>query len=195
MKDREDVKDDKGKELAEEEMVEGQAALTELPEEEAARLRQELLEKKKEAGDNYERFLRACADLENYKKRVEKEKAEMLSYGNAQLIEAILPVFDNLDRAIEHANNEAGLEKLRQGVKLTVGQFFAELKKFGLEEIKSVGQKFDPAAHHAISHEECGTVLPGMVVREFQKGFFLKGRLLRPAMVCVSKEKEKEQAR
>ncbi|MEK6531184.1 MAG: hypothetical protein AABZ23_01670, partial [Deltaproteobacteria bacterium] len=81
-KDREDIKDDKEKESAEEEMVEGHAGLTELPEEEAARLRQELLVKGKEAGDNYERFLRACADLENYKKRVEKERAEMLSYGN-----------------------------------------------------------------------------------------------------------------
>ncbi len=189
MKDK-DMEDNKGKEAVEEEMVEGRATLAELPEEELARLRSELQQRKKEAEDNYERFLRSCADLENYKKRVEREKADMQSFGNAALIEAILPVFDNLDRAIEHAGNDAGLASLREGVRLTIGQFFAELKKFGLEEIKSVGRKFDPAVHHAISHEECAEAGPDMVVREFQKGFFLKGRLLRPAMVCVSKEKE-----
>lgn len=162
--------------------------IAELPEEEIIRLKGELEAKSREAQEYQNKYLRACADLENYKKRSEKEKADFMSYANEGLMTEVLPVVDNLERALEHAQAESSMGPLKEGVKLTIGQMRAVLKKFGLEEIKSVGEKFDPAVHHAISHDNADGAKPGTVVREFQKGYFLKGRLLRPAMVSVAKE-------
>lgn len=177
----------------EEQMREGeeeapQAELLEIPEQEIARLRDELEAKKKEAEFNYERFLRATADLENFKKRAEKEKAEFLNYANDNLITEVLPVVDNFERALAHANSEETLESLRQGVKLTIDQLNAVLKKYGLQDVKAEGEKFDPSLHHAITEEERDDIEPGIVTKEFQRGYFLKGRLLRPSMVAVSKK-------
>lgn len=164
--------------------------LVETPEEVAAKLRAELDAKTKEAEKNHNRFLRACADLENYRKRSEKEKADAIGFANESIIEDILAAVDNLERALEHACAENSTESLREGVKLTLSQMHATLKKYGLQEIKSVGEKFDPALHHAISHEETDSAPAETVVKEFQKGYFLKGRLLRPAMVAVAKRPE-----
>lgn len=166
---------------------EEEAPIAETPEEEIRRLSEQLEAKSVEAAGNYDKYLRALADLENYRKRADKEKAEAISFANESLIEDILPIVDNFERALAHANGEGSLESLRQGVKLTVDQVYGALKKFGLEEIKAAGEKFDPAVHHAISEEENGEAEPGTVVKEFQKGYYLKGRLLRPAMVAVSR--------
>lgn len=163
------------------------AEIQEIPEEEIIRLKAELEAKAKEAEENYNKYLRSLADLENYKKRAEKEKADAINFANESIMEEILPVVDNFERALAHANGEENLESLRKGVKLTIDQMYAVLKKFGLQEIKSVGEKFDPSVHHAITHEESDGE-PDIVVREFQKGYYLKGRLLRPAMVAVSKK-------
>ncbi len=166
------------------------AELFEPPEQEIARLRSALDIKTKEAEENYNRFLRACADLENYRKRSEKEKADAIGFANESILEDVLSAVDNFERALTHASGENSVEPLREGVKLTLSQMYATLKKYGLQEIKSVGEKFDPALHHAISHEETDLADPETVVREFQKGYFLKGRLLRPAMVAVAKRPE-----
>ncbi|MBI2413113.1 MAG: nucleotide exchange factor GrpE [Deltaproteobacteria bacterium] len=171
--------------LQEEEMAEGPSEIQEAPEEAVSRLKSELEAKAKEAEENYNRYLRSVADLDNYRKRSEKEKQDAISFANECLISEILPVVDNFERALSHANGEENLESLRQGVKLTIDQMLAVLKKNGLQEIKSVGERFDPAIHHAITEEESGE--PGTVVKEFQRGYTLKGRLLRPAMVAVSK--------
>jgi molecular chaperone GrpE len=166
------------------------AELFEPPQQEIARLRSELEAKTKEAEENYNRFLRACADLDNYRKRSEKEKADAIGFANESIIEDVLLAVDNFERALSHASGENSVESLREGVKLTLSQMHATLKKYGLQEIKSVGERFDPALHHAISHEETDSAEPETVVREFQKGYFLKGRLLRPAMVAVAKRPE-----
>lgn len=172
--------------LQEEEMVEGQPSeIAETPEEAVSRMRAELEAKAKEAEENHNKYLRSVADLDNYRKRSEKEKQDAISFANEDLISEILPIVDNFERALSHANGEENLESLRQGVKLTIDQMLSVLKKNGLQEIKSVGERFDPAVHHAITEEEVGE--PGTVVKEFQKGYTLKGRLLRPAMVAVSK--------
>lgn len=166
------------------------------PSTETARLMTELEAKAKEAADNYERFLRACADIENYKKRAERERSECVNFANEALISEVLPVVDNLERALEHANGKeaASGDSLSEGVRLTINQFYAVMKKFGLEEIKAVGERFDPVMHHAISHEETEDADEGMVVREFQKGYILKGRLLRASMVAVAKKPVKAAA-
>lgn len=174
---------------------EGEAAvqeayeIIETPEEEIKRLSAELASRTKEAADNHDRFLRACADLDNYRKRAEKEKADGINFANESLISEMLPVLDNFERALSHAKEE-NLDSLTTGVQLIIEQMCAVFKKFGLEEIKSVGERFDPAVHHAISHEDSVQAEPETVVREFQKGYYLKGRLLRPAMVAVAKAPE-----
>lgn len=166
------------------------------PSTETARLMTELETKAKEASDNYEKFLRACADIENYKKRAERERTECVNFANETLISEVLPVMDNLERALEHANGKEAASggSLSEGVRLTINQFYAVMKKFGLEEIKAVGERFDPVMHHAISHEETDETDEGMVVREFQKGYILKGRLLRASMVSVAKKPVKAAA-
>lgn len=164
--------------------------LAETPEEEIKRLAEQGEAASREAAANYDKYLRAVADLDNYRKRAEKEKSDAITFANEKLIEEILPVIDNFERALSHANGEENLESLKQGIGLISGQMAALLKKFGIEEIKAAGEKFDPAMHHAISEEESSEAEPGTVVREFQKGYLLKGRLLRPAMVAVARKPE-----
>lgn len=167
--------------------------IQEQPEEEIIRLKAELAAKTKEAADNYDKFLRSCADFENYKKRAEREKTDCIAYANENLLSEILPVVDNFSRALDHANNDTTLLSLKEGVNLTIEQLWGVLKKCGLVEIAAIGEKFDPSVHHAISHEETADSPPGTVVKEFQKGYMLKGRLLRPSMVAVAKEPEDNQ--
>jgi len=147
-----------------------------------------LEEKTDEAARNYELFLRARADLENMKKRQEKEKAGYMSYATECVVLEILPAIDNLERALEHASNSAGenVDSLVEGVRLTIEQMRKALAKFGVKEIKALGEPFDPSLHHAISHEDCDDVEPGRVIKEFQKGYLLKDKLLRPAIVSVA---------
>jgi len=162
--------------------------IQELPEQTIERLYSELEAKDKEARGNHDKYLRAVADLENYKRRTSKEVADAKSYANERLIAEILPVIDNFERALDHANGGGeNPGSIAEGVKLIVDQMFAVLKKAGLEEVASLGEKFDPALHHAISEEESAEAEPGTVVKEFQKGYFLKGKLLRPSMVAVSR--------
>ena len=181
---------DEGMEKEEMQENEAGAQIAEAPEEEIRRLTEQLEAKSREASENNNKYLRALADLDNYRKRTEKEKAEAISFANESLIEDVLPIVDNFERALQHANGEENLESLRKGVKLTIDQMFGALQKFGLQEIKAAGERFDPAIHHAITEEETAEAEPGTVVKEFQKGYYLKGRLLRPAMVAVAKKPE-----
>lgn len=164
--------------------------LAETPEEEIKRLTELSEASSKEAAANYDKYLRAVAELDNYRKRAEKEKADAIAFANEKLIEEILPVVDNFERALGHTNASENVESLRQGIGLISSQITALLKKFGLQEISARGEKFDPSVHHAISEEDDASAEPGTVVKEFQKGYILKGRLLRPAMVAVSRKPE-----
>ncbi len=147
-----------------------------------------LEEKTDEAARNYDMFLRARADIQNLKKRQEKEKAGYISYATECVVIEILPAIDNLERAIEHASTGDGenLTSLIEGVRLTIEQMRKALAKFGVKEIEAVGKNFDPALHHAISHEDCAEAEPGSVIKEFQKGYLLKDKLLRPSIVSVA---------
>ncbi len=164
--------------------------LAETPEEEIKRLTEQSEAASREAAANYDKYLRAVADLDNYRKRSEKERTDAVTFANEKLIEELLPVMDNFERALSHASGEGSLESLKKGVELISGQLAALLKKFGIQEVKAAGEKFDPAVHHAISEEEDPATEAGTVVKEFQKGYTLKGRLLRPAMVAVARKPE-----
>ncbi len=143
-----------------------------------------------EAASNYEKYLRAVADLENYKKRAEKERIELKKYANEKLLLEVLPVTDNLQRALDHVDGDEpnNLASLTEGVSMTIDQLFKVLAQFGLTEVKAVGEKFDPEFHHAISHDNTTDAEPGTIVSVFQKGYILKGRLIRPAMVSVAND-------
>lgn len=157
---------------------------------EIKKLADELDEKIKEAAVNYDKFLRACADFENYKKRVEKERTELISFANEKLIRELLPVVDNMERAIDHMEDETDFSAVKDGIRLVLDNLSATLKKFGVEAVSAMGEKFDPAKHEAVSQEEASDCKPGMVIKEIHKCYYLNGRLLRPAMVVISKSPE-----
>jgi molecular chaperone GrpE len=150
-----------------------------------------------EAAENYDRFLRVSADLENYKKRVSKEKADLIRYGNEELIKELLPVIDNLERALGHTSSDGAKEGISDGVAMTLQQFLGILQRFGVTPISVEGEPFDPTKHEAVMEQATDDYNPGHVVAELQKGYLLNDRLVRPAKVAVAKaqdnaESEKE---
>lgn len=161
-------------------------------EKETDELRRKLEEKEKELKEHHDRFLRLAADFENYKKRAAKEKEEWTKFANEDLIKAILPFIDNLERAVSHAEKIADTGVLIEGVRLTIQQLLQALNRFGLSSFESVGRPFDPSVHEAMLVVETEKHEPNQVVEEFQKGYLLNDRLLRPATVSVSKSPEKE---
>lgn len=156
------------------------------PQERISQLEEALCAKEQEARENWDKLLRERADLENYKKRASREKEELLNYGVKSIIEEILPVVDNLERALEHAN-EDGLPALVEGVRMTHSLLMTALKKYGVCAVDgNCGTLFDPAFHQAMSQVESSDQPPNTIAQEFQKGYLLKERLLRPAMVSVT---------
>lgn len=155
-------------------------------------LRKKLEEKEKEIKGHHDRLLRLAADFENYKKRAAKEKEEWTKFANEDLIRTILPFIDNLERAVNHAEKIADTGVLIEGVRLTIQQLLQGLNRFGLSAFQSVGKPFDPTVHEAMLVVETDQHEPNQVVEEFQKGYLLNERLLRPATVSVSKAPEKE---
>lgn len=133
-----------------------------------------------------DRYLRAAADFDNFRKRAEKEKENIICYANEKLIGDLLPILDNLERALSADREGTSVESILEGVHMISGQLHSVLKACGLEPVQSVGSEFDPQVHEAVgvlpseNHEE------GTVVSEFQKGYRLKGKVLRHSMVHVA---------
>ncbi len=151
-------------------------------------LEEQLAACREEAARNRDHYLRAMADLENYRKRVQKEKDDLARFGNESLLREILPVADNLGRALDHARQEGGgNEGLLQGVELTLSQMQRILEKFNVTAVSALGEPFDPAWHEAMGQVETAEHPPNTVVQELQKGYKLNDRLLRPALVMVAR--------
>jgi molecular chaperone GrpE len=148
-------------------------------------------EKTGDAQEYYERFLRCAADMENLRKRQEKEKAELLQFANENLIKELLPVVDNLERALEHGRQLDAPGPMLEGLELVYQGFLKALTRFGVTPIDSVGQPFDPTFHNAVMQEETTAVQDCTILKELQKGYLLQNRLLRPAMVVVARNNEK----
>jgi molecular chaperone GrpE len=136
--------------------------------------------------DSHERMLRASADLDNFKKRAQREKEEVQRFGIEKLLKDFLPVIDNLDRALEHAKASTDVESFRQGVAITRKLFEDTLSKHGVKGFTAVGQPFDPRFHEAMSQVETAELPPQHVVFEAIRGYLLNDRLIRPALVTVS---------
>lgn len=149
-------------------------------------LTQQLATAQAEALENRDHFLRARADLDNFRKRAQREKEDLLKFSNETILRELLPVIDNLERALQHAATD-GETGLLQGVELTLGQFGKVLEKFNVVAIAAVGELFDPARHEAMGQIESAEQPPNTVVQLLQKGYLLNDRLLRPAMVLIAK--------
>jgi molecular chaperone GrpE len=133
------------------------------------------------------KYLRLYAEFENYKKRVSKDKEELIKYGNESLLYEILPFIDHLEMALKHASNEVS-SGLVQGVEITLRDLRKTLEKFGLTAIEADGKPFDPVVHHAMSQVERNDTEDNTVVEEFRRGYMLRDKVLRPALVAVSKK-------
>ena len=142
---------------------------------------------KKEATENYDRYLRSVADLENFRRRTVREKDELRQYAASRVLEELLPVMDNLALGLAAAKQPgADLKVLSGGMDMVLAQLKTALSNHGLKEINPVGQPFDANLHEAISAQPSAEVAEGSVLNVVRIGYSLNGRLLRPASVVVS---------
>lgn len=164
----------------------------EMPEEKAAeqnseieQLKKQLEEKTQQCDDNYNKFVRMQADFENYKRRTSKEKEELYFTSLEKIVTELLPIVDNMERAIGSFKS-SGLDAVYiEGVDMIQKQLSAVLEKNGLKEIEALGMEFDPNIHHAVMQVEGEANEENMVKDVLQKGYFLGSKVIRPAMVQV----------
>jgi len=140
------------------------------------------------AAENWDRLLRNQAETKNIQERLQRDVQNAHKYGIEKFALDLLPVVDNLERAIEsHLSDPAGKGSLLDGVELTLKMFYTTLDKFGIQAVDPKGQPFNPEFHQAVSMQEDPKVKPGSVINVLQKGFILNNRLIRPALVIVAK--------
>jgi molecular chaperone GrpE len=133
-----------------------------------------------------DKWLRAVADLENYKKRVKREIDEASTAAIQRILPSFLPTMDNLERALEVAGPTASIEQLVKGIQMVRDEFTNALRKHGIEAVPSVGTPFDPAIHDALQQVDSPDHAPGTVIREFERGYRMGDRLIRPARVVIA---------
>ncbi len=165
------------------ESLEGESPVTEAV---GSSVQGELASKTEECKALNDKYLRLAAEFENYKRLTQRDQREQIRFGNEQLLKELLPVVDNMERAIKAARTNGGDSALVQGVELTLKQLSGILSKFGVQAIETVGQEFDPSTHQAVSYGPSNDVPSNKVLNEFQKGYRLHDRILRAAMVSVS---------
>jgi molecular chaperone GrpE len=153
-------------------------------------LRARLEAKEKEAVENYDRYLRAVAEMDNYRKRAARDKEDAIKYGNEKLIKDILPILDSLDRALHQTSDLSArnnFEAFQQGLELIHSQILGCLERHGVVKIAARGEEFDPEKHEALMQVQTQEMESNRVVDEYESGYTLHGRLLRPSKVSVSK--------
>ena len=152
------------------------------------KLKNEIEAARAESSTNWDLYLRERADLENARKRHQRDKEDALRFANDRLLKEMIPVLDNLERAVEHAGQDNDNNQgLLEGVNMTINQFRKALEDFGVKPISAIGTDFDPNLHQAMGQVESAEQAPNTVVSEFQKGYLLHDRLLRPSLVMVAK--------
>ena len=176
--------------LSEEQM--GESAVVMEASVDVASLQQQLEEARQQAADNLDKAMRTLADMENLKRRVQKDLDDERKYGLAKFAKELLSVIDSLELGIQAATSDSPeVAKLREGSELTIKQFESVFAKFNIESIYPLGQVFNPELHQAMVMQPSATAEPNTVLNVFQKGYMLNGRLLRPAMVVVAKADDK----
>ena len=140
---------------------------------------------------------RLQADFDNYKKRQEKKQKEFIEFANERLISNLLTVLDNLERALDSAKNEENAKAIREGITNTLKEFSNILKKEGVKPMQSIGHRFDPYKHEAVMRADTEKYSEDTVTEEFRKGYYIKSKVLRPAMVkvAVSTKEKKDTAK
>jgi len=152
-------------------------------------LQKELDQLAGEKAELHDRLLRAQAEFQNYKKRVERERGELYEYASMEAVRALLPVLDDFERSLKvESPDDEHVKEYVKGIELIYQRFYDGLKKLGLEPIVSEGEAFDPHVHHAVDMVETEEAPADTVLEEFQRGYNFKGRMLRPAMVKVAVE-------
>lgn len=150
----------------------------------------ELEKTQQELEETRDKLLRLAAEFENFKKRMERERGLALKYAEESIIKELLPAIDNLERALEQGKETHNAEDLLAGVELTHKGLLTTLEKFEVASMDCLGAPFDPNHHEALAMEETDEMDPNSVLKEFQKGYTYKDRLIRPAKVVVSKKAE-----
>ena len=150
----------------------------------------ELEKTQQELEETRDKLLRLAAEFENFKKRMARERGLALKYAEESIIKELLPAIDNLERALEQGKETHNAEDLLAGVELTHKGLLTTLEKFEVASMDCVGAPFDPNHHEALAMEETDEMDPNSVLKEFQKGYTYKDRLIRPAKVVVSKKAE-----
>lgn len=144
-----------------------------------------------ELSQQKEKYLRLYAEFENYKRMIQKEREELVNYANEKLIKDLLPIIDNFELAIKHAGSDLNsdwLESMKKGIENTLKEFLRILEKYGVKQIETVGQVFNPEVHHAVSTVETEDIEDNIIVEELRKGYLYKNKLLREPLVAVSKK-------
>ena len=177
-------------------LSEDEAQKNETPEKKSAPLKEETIEDK--LNTTHEKLLRTMADMENQRRRFEKENQEAFEFGGFNLARESLSLLDNIDRAIisfkndEKLKNNKDLNKIIDGIEIVKQDLVSIFKKNGITQIECINKRFDPNFHQAMLELDDSSKDPGTVIQEIQKGFMMKNRLLRPSLVGVTKKKEEE---
>ena len=147
---------------------------------------QALREKAQKADEWHDKYLRMAADMENYRKRAQKDKQSAVEFAQVQIIQGLLPIVDNLERGLAQITNQPAAKSVREGLELISKQIHAFLESIGLKTFNSVGETFDPHKHEAVLHVPSKDHPDHSVIEEIQKGYILNGRVIRHAMVKVA---------
>jgi molecular chaperone GrpE len=172
--------------------VVGTAGAAPAPELAKPSMEEQLAAAKKEAAGNYDRYLRAVADLENFRRRVTREKEELRQFAAVNLLQHLLPVLDNLQLGLAAARQQTDAKTIADGVAMVLELFKDVLGRHGLKEVNPTGQRFDPHLHESLSHQPSPEVPEEHVLQVVRVGYTLHGRSLRPASVILSSGPAKE---
>ena len=153
-------------------------------------LEKDLQKTKDELAVEKDNFIRLQAETDNFRKRLSREKDEFSQYANERLFKELIPIFDNLERALEDPSNDT--KSLKEGLEMILKQFSAFLEKEKVEPIKAIGEKFDPMVHEALTSEESNDHEENTIISEFVKGYTINNRVLRPSQVVISKKPSPE---
>ena len=153
-------------------------------------LEKDLQKTKNELAEQKDSFVRLQAETDNFRKRLSREKEEFSQYANERLFKELIPIFDNLERALEDPSNDT--KSLKEGLEMILKQFSAFLEKEKVEPIKAIGEKFDPTVHEVLTSEESNEHEENTIISEFVKGYTINNRVLRPSQVVISKKPSPE---
>lgn len=187
MESNENAKDEKKAAAEAEAQAEAKTETTEQKEKEAPEV-----QSKKEEIDYKAKYFYVAAEMDNYRKRMEREKENLLKYGNEKVLSDLLEVVDNFERTIDmlRPDKEDKVKNLVVGLDMVRKQFLDKLTKHGLTTIEAIGKEFDPNFHEALAQEYVEGKKPNEVVKEFQRGYILNGRVIRAAKVVVASDKQ-----